>query len=79
MRTPCTPGQTAGPARVTRAGHDPAAALPELDRLIDARCADYRDAGHAGFPSRARPGTRHASCSPRSNWPRVTLAPLPFG
>ncbi len=29
---------------VTRAGHDPAEALPELDRLIDARCADFRDA-----------------------------------
>ncbi|MEV5934167.1 M14 family zinc carboxypeptidase [Streptomyces sp. NPDC052079] len=28
---------------VTRAGRDPAGALPELDRLIDARCADYRD------------------------------------
>ncbi|MEU9242246.1 M14 family zinc carboxypeptidase [Streptomyces sp. NPDC048385] len=25
-------------------GHDPAAALPDLDRLIDAWCADYRDA-----------------------------------
>lgn len=30
---------------VTRAGHDPAGALPELDRLIDEWCADYRD-GH---------------------------------
>ncbi|GAA3160555.1 M14 family zinc carboxypeptidase [Streptomyces virens] len=28
---------------VSRAGHDPAGALPQLDRLIDARCADYRD------------------------------------
>ncbi|GHE86358.1 hypothetical protein GCM10018789_13590 [Streptomyces werraensis] len=28
---------------VTRAGHDPADALPELNRLIDARCADLRD------------------------------------
>ncbi|MFF6784670.1 M14 family zinc carboxypeptidase [Streptomyces sp. NPDC012510] len=30
---------------VTRAGHDPAGALPELDGLIDTWCADYRD-GH---------------------------------
>ncbi|GAA3785973.1 M14 family zinc carboxypeptidase [Streptomyces phyllanthi] len=30
---------------VTRSGHDPARALPELDRLIDDWCADYRD-GH---------------------------------
>ncbi|WP_254409707.1 M14 family zinc carboxypeptidase [Streptomyces sp. AC495_CC817] len=30
---------------VTRAGHDPAGVLPELDRLIDEWCADYRD-GH---------------------------------
>jgi hypothetical protein len=30
---------------VTRAGRDPADALPELDRLIDAWCADYHD-GH---------------------------------
>ncbi|WP_399030407.1 M14 family zinc carboxypeptidase [Streptomyces sp. 15-116A] len=29
---------------VRGSGHDPAGALPELDRLIDARCADYRDA-----------------------------------
>lgn len=28
---------------VTRAGADPAGALPELDRLIDLWCADYRD------------------------------------
>ncbi|WP_344600433.1 M14 family zinc carboxypeptidase [Streptomyces glaucus] len=28
---------------VTGAGRDPAGALPELDRLIDAWCADYRD------------------------------------
>jgi hypothetical protein len=28
---------------VTRAGTDPAGALPELDRLIDLWCADYRD------------------------------------
>ncbi|MCX4855957.1 M14 family zinc carboxypeptidase [Streptomyces canus] len=28
---------------VTRAGADPAGALPELDRLIDIWCADYRD------------------------------------
>lgn len=28
---------------VTRAGHDPAGVLPELDRLIDKWCADYRD------------------------------------
>lgn len=28
---------------VTRAGVDPAGALPELDRLIDLWCADYRD------------------------------------
>ncbi|MDG9717838.1 M14 family zinc carboxypeptidase [Streptomyces sp. DH24] len=30
---------------VTAAGRDPAGVLPELDRLIDAWCADYRD-GH---------------------------------
>ncbi|MFD0227521.1 hypothetical protein ACWGPD_04560 [Streptomyces hirsutus] len=36
---------TAGPLHqlVTTAGRDPAGALPELDRLVDARCADYRD------------------------------------
>lgn len=28
---------------VRRAGSDPAGALPELDRLVDAWCADYRD------------------------------------
>ncbi|MGW2618371.1 M14 family zinc carboxypeptidase [Streptomyces sp. NPDC001500] len=28
---------------VTRAGHDPCGALPELDALIDAGCAAYRD------------------------------------
>ncbi|WP_435225097.1 M14 family zinc carboxypeptidase [Streptomyces sp. Tue6028] len=28
---------------VTASGHDPAGALPELDRLIDVWCADYRD------------------------------------
>ncbi|MCX4588451.1 M14 family zinc carboxypeptidase [Streptomyces sp. NBC_01549] len=28
---------------VTGSGHDPSGALPELDRLIDAWCADYRD------------------------------------
>ncbi|MEU6802900.1 M14 family zinc carboxypeptidase [Streptomyces neyagawaensis] len=28
---------------VTRAGHDPAGALPELNRLLDDWCADYRD------------------------------------
>ncbi|GAB2797173.1 hypothetical protein GCM10027073_31400 [Streptomyces chlorus] len=28
---------------VTTAGRDPAGVLPELDRLIDARCADHRD------------------------------------
>ena len=28
---------------MTRAGRDPADALPELDRLIDEWCADYRD------------------------------------
>ncbi|MEU5511283.1 M14 family zinc carboxypeptidase [Streptomyces fungicidicus] len=33
---------------VTRAGRDPAGALPELERLIDARCADCRD----GFGAR---------------------------
>ncbi|MDT0401829.1 M14 family zinc carboxypeptidase [Streptomyces edwardsiae] len=33
---------------VTRAGRDPGGALPELDRLIDARCADCRD----GFGAR---------------------------
>ncbi|MFG2575848.1 M14 family zinc carboxypeptidase [Streptomyces sp. NPDC048481] len=28
---------------VTRAGHDPSGALPRLDALIDAGCAEYRD------------------------------------
>lgn len=28
---------------VIRAGEDPAGALPDLDRLVDAWCADYRD------------------------------------
>ncbi|MFK0020314.1 M14 family zinc carboxypeptidase [Streptomyces sp. NPDC090798] len=28
---------------VTGSGHDPSGALPELDRLIDAWCADYRE------------------------------------
>ena len=28
---------------VTRAGNDPAGVLPELDRLVDEGCADYRD------------------------------------
>lgn len=39
---------------VTRAGRDPAGALPELDRLIDARCADYRDALGARWITVAR-------------------------
>ncbi|WP_369232605.1 M14 family zinc carboxypeptidase [Streptomyces sp. R21] len=39
--------RTAGLLRqlVTGSGHDPCEVLPELDRLIDAWCADYRD-GH---------------------------------
>ncbi|MGW0707162.1 M14 family zinc carboxypeptidase [Streptomyces sp. NPDC002643] len=28
---------------ITRSGHDPAGALPELDHLMDTWCADYRD------------------------------------
>ncbi|MET7687392.1 M14 family zinc carboxypeptidase [Streptomyces sp. NPDC005483] len=39
---------------VTRAGADPAGVLPELDRLIDVWCADYRD----GFGARWIPVPR---------------------
>ncbi|MFI2506432.1 M14 family zinc carboxypeptidase [Streptomyces sp. NPDC018972] len=39
---------------VTRSGHDPAGALPELDRLIDARCADCRDVFGARWIAVAR-------------------------
>ncbi|MEU0207069.1 M14 family zinc carboxypeptidase [Streptomyces canus] len=39
---------------VTRAGADPSCALPELDRLIDIWCADYRD----GFGARWIPVPR---------------------
>jgi hypothetical protein len=35
---------------VTRAGTDPTGALPELDRLIDLWCADYRDGGARWIP-----------------------------
>ncbi|OSP41418.1 dehydrogenase, partial [Streptomyces sp. 13-12-16] len=39
---------------VTRAGRDPAGALPELDRLIDARCADFRERSGARWIAVAR-------------------------
>ncbi|WP_030861349.1 M14 family zinc carboxypeptidase [Streptomyces sp. NRRL S-37] len=39
---------------VTRAGRDPAGALPELDRLIDARCADFREVSGARWIAVAR-------------------------
>ncbi|TQE20729.1 M14 family zinc carboxypeptidase [Streptomyces ipomoeae] len=41
---------------VPRAGRDPAGVLPELDRLIDDWCADYRD----GYGARWIPVTRQA-------------------
>ncbi|WP_413471499.1 M14 family zinc carboxypeptidase [Streptomyces sp. MB09-02B] len=46
---------------VTRAGHDPAGALPGLDRLIDAWCADYRD----GYGARWIPVARQAEYQAR--------------
>ncbi|UUU30115.1 M14 family zinc carboxypeptidase [Streptomyces sp. CA-210063] len=46
---------------VTRAGHDPADALPELDRLIDEWCADYRD----GYGARWIPVARQAEYQAR--------------
>ncbi|WP_338895463.1 M14 family zinc carboxypeptidase [Streptomyces sp. TG1A-60] len=46
---------------VTRAGHDPAGALPELDRLIDEWCADYRD----GYRARWIPVARQAEYQTR--------------
>ncbi|MDX2599832.1 M14 family zinc carboxypeptidase [Streptomyces caniscabiei] len=46
---------------VTRAGHDPAGALPELDRLIDEWCADYRD----GYRARWIPVARQAEYQAR--------------
>lgn len=46
---------------VTRAGRDPAGALPELDRLIDARCADCRD----GLGARWIPVARQADYQTR--------------
>ncbi|GGZ91880.1 M14 family zinc carboxypeptidase [Streptomyces bluensis] len=46
---------------VTRAGEDPSGALPDLDRLIDAWCADYRD----GFGARWIPVTRQVEYQSR--------------
>ncbi|MER6091221.1 M14 family zinc carboxypeptidase [Streptomyces bluensis] len=46
---------------VTRAGQDPSGALPDLDRLIDAWCADYRD----GFGARWIPVTRQVEYQSR--------------
>ncbi|MGV9456929.1 M14 family zinc carboxypeptidase [Streptomyces sp. NPDC003635] len=46
---------------VTGAGHDPAGALPELDRLIEAWCADYRD----GCGARWIPVTRQVEYQSR--------------
>lgn len=46
---------------VRGAGHDPAGALPELDRLLDAWCADYRD----GCAARWIPVARQAEYQSR--------------
>jgi hypothetical protein len=46
---------------VTRAGTDPAGALPELDRLLDDWCADYRD----GFRARWVPVARQVEYQSR--------------
>ncbi|MBP5909982.1 dehydrogenase [Streptomyces sp. LBUM 1478] len=46
---------------VTRAGRDPADALPELDRLVDLWCADYRD----GYRARWIPVARQAEYQAR--------------
>ncbi|MEZ7003401.1 M14 family zinc carboxypeptidase [Streptomyces sp. AD55] len=46
---------------VTRAGHDPVDALPELDRLLDAWCADY----HESFGARWIPVARQAEYQTR--------------
>ncbi|GGV72389.1 hypothetical protein GCM10010294_32960 [Streptomyces griseoloalbus] len=56
---------------MTRAGHGPAAALPELDRLIDARCADYRDVSRA----RRIPVPRQAGYQARVVLAAFELAP----
>ncbi|KND46202.1 M14 family zinc carboxypeptidase [Streptomyces stelliscabiei] len=46
---------------VTRAGRDPADALPELDRLVEEWCADYRD----GYRARWIPVARQAEYQTR--------------
>ncbi|EMF53502.1 carboxypeptidase [Streptomyces bottropensis ATCC 25435] len=46
---------------VTRAGRDPAGALPELDRLVEEWCADYRD----GYRARWIPVARQAEYQTR--------------
>ena len=46
---------------MTRAGRDPAGALPELDRLIDEWCADYRD----GYGARWIPVARQVEYQAR--------------
>ncbi|MFE2513633.1 M14 family zinc carboxypeptidase [Streptomyces naganishii] len=46
---------------VRAAGHDPAGVLPELDRLIEERCADYRD----GLRARWIPVARQAEYQTR--------------
>lgn len=46
---------------VTRAGQDPAGALPDLDRLIDEWCADYRD----GYGARWIPVARQVEYQSR--------------
>ncbi|MBD0423805.1 M14 family zinc carboxypeptidase [Streptomyces sp. NPDC052309] len=46
---------------VTRAGRDPAGVLPELDRLVDEWCADYRD----GCAARWIPVARQAEYQTR--------------
>lgn len=46
---------------VTRAGRDPVSVLPELDRLIDEWCADYRD----GYGARWIPVARQAEYQTR--------------
>jgi hypothetical protein len=65
---------------VRTAGHDPAGVLPDLDRLVDEWCADYRD----GLGARWIPVTRQAEYQTRVVLAACRLAGrqtrvLPFG
>ncbi|MFH8899540.1 M14 family zinc carboxypeptidase [Streptomyces coeruleorubidus] len=60
---------------VRAAGHDPAGALPELDRLIDEWCADYRD----GCGARWIPVARQAEYQARVVLSAFDLAARPTG